>query len=263
MYSERIVVFIDLLGFSEYVCAENTTAEMVSGVLNIFQSQTLGLDEFSSEQLAWAHIGEETYEGGELINSQENKLNITFFSDCVVWTYDLKKVKIEFGHFLEIVLSTFTILQLILYKNNIVPRGGIAIGNFYQGDNKLYGSGLVKAAKLEKNANYPRIAVEKEIIDRVENNFRPLVMKFITYEKKSNFYYVDLIKYIESLNKRALSGNKESEIVKKYLPDYVASIVNIINTGVNHPDEKVKKKYLWLKKGLESVANLQAPVNFK
>jgi hypothetical protein len=152
----RIVCFLDILGFSEFVnCYDN---DITSTILQEIQE---------SFALARVHLLEN--------KNQYNKeaiehLEYQTFSDNVCISIPYFDNENDF-------LSNFNILsiyvrgfQMIMMSKGFFMRGGIAIGSYYADNNIIFSKGLINAYKLEsEKAIYPRILVDKVIIEKILN----------------------------------------------------------------------------------------------
>src|SRR5260221_9308380 len=155
MYSEHIVAYIDILGFRETVLTK--TFDIVDDIYGEFNRS---VKEGIKRSLYLLKPNPE--KGVEL---DVKKVKVVYFSDCVIWSYPTKDItESEYFAFLIAVKTFFNGIQNMLFNKEIATRGGISIGNLYLNENKIFGSGLVKAYELEKKAKYPRILIDEEII---------------------------------------------------------------------------------------------------
>ncbi|MDI3311811.1 MAG: hypothetical protein QJR05_10360 [Thermoanaerobacterium sp.] len=134
-YEERIIAFIDILGFKNLVNDE-------------FKCEDIGAI------LKLPYLLRQDY----VVKMLKIKgVMMTSISDSLVLSIRLK----ESGAMNKItkLLSVFT--QVLLSQYNLLLRGGIAVGKIYHDNEIVYGPGLVKAYELEnKIAVYPRIVME-------------------------------------------------------------------------------------------------------
>lgn len=134
-YEERIIAFIDILGFKNFVNDESK-CEDVGAILKI--PYMLRQDEITKIFKI----------KGVMMSS---------ISDSLVFSIRLK----ERGAMNKInkLLSAFT--HALLFQYSLLLRGGITVGKIYHDNDIVFGPGLVKAYELEcKMAIYPRIIMD-------------------------------------------------------------------------------------------------------
>ena len=65
------------------------------------------------------------------------------------------------------------LLQLNMWINNLLVRGGISYGDFFSDEKMIWGNALIGAYKLEGQiAIYPRIIVEPEIAEIIKSHYK-------------------------------------------------------------------------------------------
>lgn len=143
---ERIVAFVDILGFERLIERMNEGESWLFGHLK----NTLQLIEKTIEKMYSKHPG--------LDKRIRPHIEATAFSDSVVIS----------GHPESDFPVLFTVGSLAAFqlKRGILCRGGIAMGQMYHKRDILFGKALIDAYKIETNiAGYPRIVVQDEIAD--------------------------------------------------------------------------------------------------
>src|ERR1700674_2927418 len=138
-------------------------------------------------------------------------------------------------------------IELIM-KERILVRGGIALGQLVKSWGLVFGSGLVKAYQLEKEAKYPRIIVAPELVDllsritqdssmgdvspwAVEGNrllARDGKRRFVDYLSYAERSFSDLYDYVDFL-----------EIHKTLIEERLTRFVS---------EESIRRKYSWMKR---------------
>ena len=150
MYEKAIVSFIDILGFKELI--ETSTSESVKSALDL-------LDRFASPKAA--------------DNDYSFMAESISFSDCIV---RVRRTEKEPNLTTPIGLVFYEINDLLqaqgeLLNQSILIRGGIAYGDIYFHNNKIYGPALNQAYELEaKYAVYPRIVLSPKLIKETKCN---------------------------------------------------------------------------------------------
>ena len=152
----RIVCFIDILGFSEFV--NHYDNDITSIFLQEIQE---------SFALARVHLLEN--------KNQYNKeaiehLEYQTFSDNVCISIPYFDNENDFLSNFNILSIYVRGLQMIMMSKGFFMRGGISIGSYYADNNIIFSKGLINAYKLEsEKAIYPRILVDKVIIEKILN----------------------------------------------------------------------------------------------
>ena len=220
-YEDRIVAFIDILGFRSFV---NETVDKESNV-NLVKLKKLG------ESLIL--IKEEFKKANENILYPAG-VTITYFSDSIVISILPTSVVTE--TLLE-VLETLKRVQIKLINNGILLRGGIVQGKIIHNSEMILGPAMISAYDLEsKSALYPRITIDPKIIYELfdergnsleDHDFRKVFM--IDFD---NTFYVDYFTDI----KHYIADQKE----------YYQNLRTLIRNGVKRADIGIRMKYLWM-----------------
>lgn len=86
---------------------------------------------------------------------------------CIILSNEIIEGKEE-NAFLSIIFFS-ALLQLNMWINNLLVRGGISCGNFFSDERMIWGNALLRAYKLEDQiAIYPRIIVAPEIVEIID-----------------------------------------------------------------------------------------------
>lgn len=138
-YQERIVVFMDLMGFKKLVDQEDRCQEI--GV--ILDLPTMFM---------------ELYQYLKLKN-----VMISSISDSIVLSIRVN----EKNAMNKILRMIACITGILLSQSQILLRGGIAVGKLYHDRQIVFGPALVKAYQLENNiAVYPRVVIDEEDLEK-------------------------------------------------------------------------------------------------
>jgi hypothetical protein len=150
-YPERIVTYIDLLGFSRDV----QRIEERPGLL-------LSIDAVLSAIVRCKHDLNARRESGEL----NYDARLTQISDALVISY-----RIETGAFSK-AISHAAFLGNVCVRRGYLPRGIITIGKLVHDADRLYGRGLIDAYNAERQYVVdPRIAIDARVIEEVRKEF--------------------------------------------------------------------------------------------
>ncbi|MCB0720966.1 MAG: hypothetical protein KDC42_01575 [Ignavibacteriae bacterium] len=240
-YTEKIVVFLDILGFSN--------------MLNVFEKEALGNDD----------SGIDLYHQSPKLNSilkviddsiqllNKNQCKCYLFSDNICFTIDFVDDETEFPDLFIEVLLLINILFKDFLKNGYLLRGGIDVGWFLEDDSKAIGVPLLNAYYLEsKIAIYPRVLLSEKFIEYLKQYAASNVIKDSLINKKDlliynqqNRYYLNSFAYIFEIE------DKNEKI------DYFITISNMVSELYSKQSYKgkrliecrkvlhVKKKYKW------------------
>jgi hypothetical protein len=143
-YEDKIVAFIDVLGFSEIVYSNTTESinryfELVS---NEFQSVVV-----------------------------KNQFRLILISDSIVVSTK------HTNNNLKILIRILWGLQARLLVHGILLRGAISFGNLFLNKSKniIVGPGLINAYKMESQAIYPRIILDRRFINEYYTGIPSLI----------------------------------------------------------------------------------------
>jgi hypothetical protein len=171
-YEEKVVAFIDVLGFSNLVYNDKTEP--------IEQYYDMILTDFKEA-------------------ASKNELKFLMISDSIVVHAPLNKKE-----FLTVV-KVVNDLQHRLILKGILIRGGISFGKLYvnETDNIIVGPGMINAYNLELVADYPRIIIDRNFITKFwkdTNSFllgtRRLIRISAPHPYLNDFPFVDFGKAI-------------------------------------------------------------------
>lgn len=232
-YEERVVVFIDILGFRAHINLSVNDPEYfikMRDVLNYISTYQKSnyLDGFGAEK----DIGKQ----------------VTVFSDSVVISYPVKLPGSVFYLLMDIIH-----LQLDMLKNGILFRGGVTVGKLCHDDNIVYGPAMNEAYELEsKVAVYPRVIVSEEAIRKgIQYPLNPpkQELEYIASLLKKDFdeqYYIDFMSQWQELDDEEIYFDALSK-VKAVIEKALIETKKVPNVHV---------KYQWLKRYYNSVLDM-------
>ena len=136
--SQRVIAFVDILGFSSLVGAIESDDSLHAEVYR-------ALNRIGYVRRGW-----------QAASRTRNKLAVSVFSDSIA-------ISGEINDAISVILTCGWLQSDLLYLG-ILIRGGITIGPLVHDDEVVYGSGMVEAYNLEaKVAYYPRIIVSSTV----------------------------------------------------------------------------------------------------
>ena len=224
-YQQRIIVFIDILGFKEIIKSEKP--------INIANYIKLL---YETEPSKFRFI-----ESKERLDEQ-----ITYFSDCIVISYLQDKNQnstvetYDFQHF----VSTLISLQYLMIRDyNQLIRGAICCGKLIHNNDFCFGPALVKAYECEsKKTKFPRIYMENELVKKhgAKTNFDDCLIE------ENGLYFIDPIKHLFNY----LNVNKDCN-PKCWHEDTWWAFYNfsrLIEKGLTNTDNRIREKFEYLAK---------------
>ena len=229
-YEERIVAFVDILGFSSMV-----------------SKSEINSDEYERIKHALDTI--------QLVKKRADNVvaKVTTFSDSIVLSYPITGRDPLFYILIDLVH-----LQLDLLQQGILVRGGIAKGKVRHVQEMVFGPAMVAAYDLEsKYAVYPRIIVEKEVVDWEKDNYRKQLYgsnsdindleELLKRDEYNDVYYIDILRQRQEVD---------------YFDDFIAMLHKVHSTiidGLNNNSKTVVMKYIWLKNYFNDVITSSYP----
>lgn len=253
-YQERIVLFIDILGFKDLLndTVDKEGNEIQSGIDKVTEAYDSIRDVWDLDKVDSKHKF--------LKRTSKQTKRITIFSDCIVISFSAKEKSEIFYTLLEV---KWMILRLI-YKG-ILCRGAITYGKLVHTDKFLFGPALVEAYILEsKAANYPRVILDRSIIElageaRVDNHTPEEEMEYVEslLEKDlDGMYYIDYF----------AKAQDELDDPQYDFPNYIQLLGNKIRSGMNsskHPNKAdIRVKYIWMKEKYNRMVEMSKEKTF-
>jgi hypothetical protein len=146
-YPDRIITFIDILGFK-------------SDIQLLEQRPAL---HFSVEAiLRKIAICKRNWDTKRATTEMPFDSRLTHFSDCLVMSYQPTQGALRRA------LADAAFIGHVILKHGYLPRGVITRGKLIHDDAIVYGAGLIEAYELERDSVVqPRIAIHDKIIDEV------------------------------------------------------------------------------------------------
>lgn len=220
LYEDRIVAFIDILGFGALVVSLAEQPEL-------------------HERLFYALTHIKSYKmTSQMDNTAHSDLEVSVFSDSIV-------MSAEKHNFNRIIWASGW-LHAQLLGSGILTRGGISFGKTVHTDDILYGEGMLKAYKIESNAAvYPRIVLDPALINQIKGP-----SKYVFLKKDSDgLWFVDPFCFdpiFEGGNELAADGYDPHEI-------YLDQLSKHIENGIENAKQVDHfSKWTWLKLRFEA-----------
>ncbi len=161
---QRIVAFVDVLGFSEMIKKVDRYNNII-----ILKDLKSALDGAIEQML-------------KISTPSDEEVEIKLFSDCLCLSAAYFDNDTDLAYqFSRLMLGLKTYQFLMLQKGYLV-RGGVAIGSYYSDPNMIFSGALVEAVGFEKNCHTrpdgstkskkrsPRILISPKIVEKLEQS---------------------------------------------------------------------------------------------
>lgn len=229
-YEDRIVVFMDMLGFKNLI---NNTMLDINYKSQVFKVMNIIKD-----------IESRNYNG--VLRLDEIGKEVTVFSDSIVISYPCSLASALYYILIDIIH-----IQIDLICNGILLRGGIAIGKLYHKGNIVFGPAMIQAYLLEsEKAKTPRIIIEPKSVQ-----FGINVLPKINYKDYEHDAIYGLLKkdsdghlFINFLEQTG-ELDYEGDIIL-----ILQNIKKIIIVGLSCECLEIVEKYEWLKNYYNEIA---------
>jgi len=208
-YNEKIIAFLDILGFRRLVC--RSKCEAVEIIRKIDGAIAHVIDVVKSET--------------------EGAVSIKLFSDCFCVSCEVSD--------LDKMVRELCFLQLFLATGGIFIKGGLSKGSHFDNDRIIFSEGLINAYELQEHDKYPRVIVDDFLIQKMttetHRDYGDELVDYLSVAPDGK-YFLD---YLHSL--------REGELINE-LDDLIAMHKQAIVKQVkdNYSDYKVIEKYRWL-----------------
>jgi hypothetical protein len=229
-YEERVLAFIDILGFSESIketMDKDTEIECETDkIYNLLEDV---------DALEIKHIKNTD-------NDMYASRVVSHFSDSIAISYLMTEKSGVFYILTDILFFCHTILQ-----KGFLLRGAITCGKLYHSENKIFGPAMLAAHDMEqKLAVYPRIVFEDKIIAIAEvyPAKRPSKKEQLKVIKKfiiKDFDGLNCLNYFDAIN--YVVGEKDGILV--YFNSLREAIIELEKSA--DKNISIYSKYLWLK----------------
>ncbi|AHN23925.1 hypothetical protein [Lysinibacillus varians] len=166
-YEKRLVLFIDILGFSNLVLGSASDHEKLLKIrdsLKVLERELKREKELQEllekNQQTLRNSPHTAYWKNDKPYVNPGKIDYTQFSDSII----ISKPYINAQSLISLI-SNVSLLQARFLQEGILFRGGLAYGDMYHKENLCFGPAFNRAYYLEsKVAKYPRIVIDNDII---------------------------------------------------------------------------------------------------
>ena len=242
IYQDRLVAFVDILGFKDAV---NKSAGADEWCIKLRKKINRLVDNNESFQLyndAFKVLYEEQLKG-----KAEETAEIKFFSDCIVFSSEVAKNIND--NIVTIFLKFIMNLAIETANFGFLLRGGITFGKIRHDHNKCFGPAMNRAYLLEsETAVYPRILIDGFALKELaKDKFIHNSIEFISPDKSDGLLFLDYLSqkaYFEE-NDNYYDFDRNRLDYNQFLKNTKKLITNSLEQYNNN--EKVLEKYQWYK----------------
>jgi hypothetical protein len=239
-YEPMLVSYVDILGFRELV--RTSSAGKLSRILRVFNETT----------------APPKFKRGIKVPDLPQQEHVSF-SDLNMTCTPLRKRGnrgIVFNQFLRLVHAQ----TVLLINENVLIRGGIAVGSAARSYRKFFGPAVIQAYELEqRKPGHPRIMVGASVLQEVERN--PLlwmhdrndelkvVQNFLDHDDDGSAY-IDYLRLV-------LGESEDPQWVLRMHDEFIEKGLTSFGN-----DESIGPKYKWLRTYHDrTVAKLASPIH--
>jgi len=224
VYEQRIVAYVDILGWSE-ACKEESekltaASQAIHDIANIYCRF------FKAKMRSDPNI--------KKMNPIYEAVQFGAFSDNFAVSMPAKS-----GY--RIIEAAAEVCRKLLHIG-ILTRGGITIGKLHHVDNVIFGPALIEAVRLEKEAVYPRLVCSLELVDHLEALHSgcqgdPIIMDHLGRKIANLFERVGFLDTGQPTNKRQIY---DIEGIEKIIEEE-------IQLHAKNRSEKLAKKWRYMR----------------
>jgi hypothetical protein len=243
-YEQRIVSFIDILGFKEIIKESEHDTSKINIIYEILDF--LKYQEHSTQwNLELIEIEEDAQWRGLNRFDITHRTNCTCFSDSIV--VSVKIGNDDVNEVLSTLIANLSLIGSKLLLKGILIRGGISIGNLIHHDNGvIMGQSLIEVYELEKNiSRFPRIILSNKLIEKLKY---PLLSKSERYPYHQylqrfedgcvGFHQMVYFQVVQSWVKMS------EDSLRSDLKSIKLRILQGLDSSFEHPE--IYSKYRWL-----------------
>jgi len=190
-YKDVLVTYLDILGFRQLIEKYHRTPDEILDLLKLMKEK-------ADVRGISISIGN--------VSSQKVFTATHAFSDLVI-----RQVEFEEDNFLSRLGAEMTLLariqfELLTTRQCTLIRGGISRGNFHLSNEFVFGPAMVRSYELEGLAVFPRIIIDRDLIQRMSPENRD-VWDYLIGCGDDGLFFID---YLNTVMKRSLRPPNEA-----------------------------------------------------
>lgn len=211
IYEHKTIAFIDILGFEQALKDESKAR----GILDALSHVADRAKEYykDPEREVWRGL--------------LDTLELTAFSDSIAIS----------GYAIFVLFAALDFSQLLIEKG-FICRGAITCGKLHHKNGVLFGESFVRAHRLEKEATFPRIILDKLLPQDIDGSYSDRDSPELIKTDKDGYKYIDLI----------YNGVRSTGNTKGLLCNLVKNNLSQLQQSADMDAEALRiiDKYLWL-----------------
>ena len=212
-YPDKLVAFLDILGFRKLIWQH--------------KSEALKSINFIDERIQ--------YILNVLHENHGKTFSTKLFSDCICLSCEYTFENLFY------ILYELALIQLYFSFEGIFLKGALSKGNHFENDRMIFSKGPMKAYELERDAIYPRIIIDKNLIDQIKDDNNSYYPTYIGFKKQDLLIQCPDGQFaVDYLNLLYEEGIEQIDGLK----NHKRSI--LMNVEQNHGNINVIEKYRWL-----------------
>lgn len=224
-YQQRIIVYLDILGFKSLVARSETDGFAFASIVNI--TENLGM---------WIK------DKRVIEDRRDSTFRIQSFSDCTVLS-----LVVDNERFWKAVRISNSIIMM-LWKQGAFCRGALTIGALEHDIQRVYGPALIQAYDLERNiAKFPRLMLSKQArsfiqkMKESDSSYEEDISRFLKRDDDGVIYINNFAKIRETLiggdDDAKNLASAEANVLREYIVDHLENDVD---------DPRTFQKFEWM-----------------
>lgn len=248
-YETKIVAFLDVLGFKDLI---RQAAEPTRAVDIVFHLEKSLLHARGSSR----------------------EVTVRMFSDCI----SMSSPPTPSG--LEALFWHCIVVQGLLLRYGYLLRGAITEGHHYESDRIIFSEALVRSHQLEAAAVYPRVIVEKQLVERASTMVQQLdapwspASTLLLQDRDGMFFldyfrFMEVLAYIDTFRPEPWEGRdlSHAEPPEGFVtPDKFLDIHRALakeGQAAHANDPRIFQKYAWMGTYQDRPDRFQAPLGIR
>ncbi len=230
-YSEHLLLFIDILGYSELMLSNNEVKK--NNILELQNNALISDKAGHYKKVTHSHEKSTIY----------TKPLTALLSDTVIYSFPLQDLEncgdqIAFVNAYRYCVKRIRDIHSLLLTKGMLMRGALVIGKTVNHEGLAYGEALAKANELQKGKN-PFVYFDSDVISFMKSRlFGDNIHDFLREDGQNSEYYFD---YMDSIMYGSL-GDKRQELFK-LINSHIEQInINLEATAKNESAHKKWRK---------------------
>ena len=241
-YNKKLFAFLDILGFTGIVNESRGNPLLVSKIANILAR---------SKQIAASSLNTNL----NVLRVDPTQYKYRAFSDTSV-------ISGPYTSHDDMVFLCWWIMryQYLLWKEfRTFVRGAIAFGDIYEDEDVVFGPAFIDAYQLEKKAVWPRVLIDKSLLDKsTETERRRDFFELLAWDEDNRLAYLDYLRellhlFIVAENHRITGERKQDfgapvNLFKDHKQAILTQSTNALEEKNESKRKDIIKKYVELSK---------------